>query len=97
MQKNFPLKEPGKADARVIEAIKGDVRKYAKRERRKKLPEGFTEWILACRIGPDRDKATACHVDELGSRIDAIANDGGAHIYIEILAQPGHRPAPKVI
>jgi hypothetical protein len=91
MQKNFVLKAPGKVDQRLVEAVKGDVRKYVKRERRKKLPEGFTEWAFACKTGSDRNTATDCHVDEVTKRIDEMATAGGAQIYIEILARPGNR------
>jgi Family of unknown function (DUF6172) len=92
MQKTFPLQIPGKVDARVVEAVKGDVRKYVKRERRKKLPEGFTEWTFACKAGPDR--ATAA-VDELSAVIDAAVAAGATALYIEIIAQPGIRP-PRI-
>ncbi len=95
MQKHFALKTPGKVDQRLVEAVKGEVRKYVKRERRKKLPASFTEWAFACRTGANRETATACHVDEVVARIDGIAQAGGAEIYIEILARPGHRPPPK--
>lgn len=92
MQKTFPLQVPGKVDARVVEAVKGDVRKYVKRERRKKLPEGFTEWTFACRTGPDRATATTCAVDELSAAIDAAVAAGATALYVEVIAQPGIRP-----
>lgn len=92
MKKTFPLKEPGKADPRVVEAVKHEVRKYVKRERRKELPEGFTEWNFNCKAGPASATATVRALDELGAAIDEVAHAGGAEIYIEILAQAGHRP-----
>ena len=51
MKKTFPLKDPAKADARVLEAIKQDVRKYVKRERRKALPTGVDFWDFNCQLG----------------------------------------------
>jgi hypothetical protein len=95
MQKTFPLQIPGKVDARVVEAVKGDVRKYVKRERRKKLPEGFTEWTFACKAGPDRATAATAAVDELSAVIDAAVAAGATALYIEIIAQPGIRP-PRI-
>lgn len=94
MKKIFPLKVPGKVDQRVVETVKGDVRKYVKRERRKTLPEGFSQWNFNCATGPARDAATRCELAELGRKIDEAANSGAAEIYVEILAAPGHRTPP---
>ncbi len=93
MKKVFPLKPPDRAGPRVVEAVKNDVRRYVKRERRKPLPEGFTEWNFHCKAGPDRATAPVCMLDELGRAIDAVAAADGAEIYIEIIAEAGHRPA----
>ena len=51
MRKIFPLEVPKHAPPRVIEAIKSDVRKYLKRERRKALPEGVDFWDFDCQVG----------------------------------------------
>src|SRR4051812_5424644 len=91
MKKTFPLHAPGKADARVLEAIKHDVRKYVKRERRKPLPEGFALWDFACRVGGTPDAAETKSLVELGAAIDAVAQVGGPAVYVEILAVPAHR------
>jgi hypothetical protein len=91
MKKNFPLTEPGKADARVVEAVKNEVRKYVKRERRKPVPEGFDLWTFACRAGATSDNSAPCELEEVGRAIDAVASAGGKSVYIEILAAPGHR------
>jgi hypothetical protein len=93
MKKTFPLKAPGKDDARVLDAIKHDVRKYVKRERRKTLPEGFHLWNFDCKIGPDPATAQPQPLKEIGPAIDAVAQTGATGVYIEILAAPGHRPA----
>lgn len=92
MKKTFPLKEPGKADPRVVDAVKHEVRKYVKRERRKTLPEGFTEWNFNCKAGPAPATATVRELDDLGAAIDEVAATGGTEVYVEILAQAGHRP-----
>jgi hypothetical protein len=91
MKKDFPLKVPGKADPRVVEGVKNEVRKYVKRERRKTLPEGFDLWNFRCKVGPDRDHAADCELGNLSPAIDTIANAGSPQIYIEILAEPGKR------
>lgn len=94
MKKTFPLQAPGKADARVVEAIKNDVRKYVKRERRKKLPEGFTLWDFACKVGATPDTAQPIALNDITGAIDAAATAAATHIYIEIIAAAGHRPPP---
>jgi len=95
MKKTFPLQAPGKADARVVESVKSDVRKYVKRELRKTPPEGFDLWTLQCRAGATDEAATACEVAEIGRIVDAVASTGSTTVYVEIVAVPGLRtPRP---
>jgi hypothetical protein len=94
MKKTFPLKVPGNADARVVEAIKGEVRKYLKRERRKKFPEGFDQWDFACKVGLEQTTAETQSVDDLFPAIDAVAKTGALKVYVEVLASAGKRFAP---
>lgn len=91
MKKVFPLKEPGKVDARVVEGVKNQVRKYVKRERRKPVPAGFDQWIFNCKAGPDRDSAVPCKLAELSPAIDRVVQAGGAEVYIEVIAEPALR------
>jgi len=93
MKKSFSLKDPAKADPRVVEAIKNDVRKYAKRERRKPLPEGFDLWELQCRVGPEAALAEGRPFKEVAAAIDAVAAAGGATVYVEIVAVAAKWPA----
>ena len=97
MKKVFQLKAPGLVDQRVVEAVKNDVRKYVKRERRKTLPEGFTQWNFNCKAGPVRDTAPVRELDDLSAAIDEVANAGGTEIYIEVLAEAGHRTPPPAV
>lgn len=91
MKKTFPLHEPGNADERVVEAVKFEVRKYLKRERRKTIPVGFDQWDFACKVGPDQDLAEAKSVKEIFTAIDAIAKAGSPQVYVEALSSPGKR------
>jgi len=91
MKKIFPLEMPGHQPPRVIEAIKNDVRKYVKRERRKALPEGVDFWDFDCKVGLGEAAPEVKHIEEIISAIDqAAANQCGA-VYIEILSKPGQR------
>ena len=92
MKKIFPFRVPGRDDARVLEAIKGDVRKYLKRERRKKFPEGHDLWDFNCKLGPDQATATVIAVAELIPALDKLAaTEGATQAYVEILAFPSNR------
>jgi hypothetical protein len=88
MKKSFPFSSPDHAPARVVEAIKHDVRKYVKRERGKPVPEGSDYWDFACKVGADRDAAETKHLKDINVAIDAVAVTGAAAVYIEIAAVP---------
>jgi len=94
MRKNFPLTVEGRHPDRVLDAIKHEIRKYLQRERRRPVPEGAQFWDFDCRIGPTRESADPVPVTELKPRLDALARDGLAAVYLEILARPGVRAAP---
>ena len=91
MKKTFPLTAPGHNAPRVVEAIKSDVRKYLKRERRKPLTEGVDFWDFSCRVGQGESAPESKHVEEIIPAIDAAAAAECGSVYIEILAVPGHR------
>jgi hypothetical protein len=91
MKKTFPLRVPGKEDQRVVEAIKNEVRKYVKRERRKALPAGVDFWDFACKVGQDQLPPASRHMAEVTGAIEAAAKNGGTTVYVEILSTPGHR------
>lgn len=94
MKKNFSLHAPGKADARVVEGIKHDVRKYVQRERRKTLPEGFDQWDFTCKVGADAASATSLELSAVASAIDAVVSTAVDSVYVEIIAVAAHR-APR--
>jgi hypothetical protein len=92
MKKSFPLQSPKKADARVRDSIKHEIRKYVQRERRKPLPVDFDEWEFRCRVGSSSDDATAKALKEISSAIDAVAETGATSVYVEIIAIATARP-----
>lgn len=95
MRKTYPLRPEGKHPDRVLDAVKHDIRKYQKRERRRELPEGANFWDFDCRFGADKDSAQTVHPGELMGLLDALAKDGAAQCYVELLAKPGVRkPRP---
>jgi len=91
MKKTFPLEDPRHKPERVIESIVSEIRKYLKRERRKKLPEGVDFWDFDCRIGPDNDGAGSVHVSAITDAVHQAPKNDWSTLYVEILSKPGHR------
>lgn len=94
MRKTYPLQIEGRHPDRVLEAVKHDIRKYIKRERRRDLPEGMDFWDFDCRLGADKDSAQTVHVAALIERVDETVAAGATQIYAEVLARPAKR-APR--
>ena len=91
MKKSFPLHVPGKEAPKVVEAIKLELTKYVKRERRKKLPEGVDFWDFQCKVGSDSETATAMPLTDVPKSVEDVALTKAAEVYVEIMASPGHR------
>lgn len=93
MKKTFQLNIDGKHRDRVLDAIKHEIRKYVKRQRRMPLPEGVDYWDFDCKFGSSAATATVVHFATLTALIDAVAKDGSDAFYLEILAKNGYRGA----
>jgi len=93
VRKTYPLHIEGKHPDRVLDAVKHDIRKYVKRQRRVALPEGVDFWDFDCRFGLSSDTAAPIHFGNLIEQIDAAAKDGATAVYVEVLAKNGHRKA----
>ncbi|MDP3227230.1 MAG: DUF6172 family protein [Acidovorax sp.] len=95
MRKIFPLHVEGKNRDRVLEAVKHEIRKYIKRERRRDLPEGADFWDFDCQFGRTKEVAQVAHLSALTGLINEVAAEDGPQIYVEIIAKPGKRtPRP---
>lgn len=93
MKKTFPLQIEGRHPDRVLDALKHELRKYLKRERRRDLPAGVDYWDFDCRFGLDQDGAETVHLAQLIGRVDEAAKGGATQVYVEILARHGVRGA----
>jgi hypothetical protein len=91
MKKNFPLQIEGKNPDRVLEAVKHDIRKYFKRERNRVLPKEVDFWDFDCKVGLTADTAEAVKVSAVIEALDALAKEGAASVYVEILSKHGVR------
>ncbi len=97
MKKTFSLQAPGKADARVLDAIKHEVRKYVRREHRKPLPDGFNRLEFDCKIGASADDAIVVALQDVSSALDTVARAGGSVAYVDIVSRPAQRHSARTL
>ncbi|WP_039917750.1 DUF6172 family protein [Cellvibrio mixtus] len=95
MKKTFKLHIEGKHPDRLLEAIKHEVRKYVKRERRKTLPAGANYWAFDCRFGATEAAAQEVRLAEIIALMDGVKAANGDAFYVEILARAAQRK-PRV-
>ena len=96
MKKTFQLTHPKIKPARLIEAVRRDVKKYLKREKRKPLPDGVDYWDFDCKFGPTEFKAEIILASEISKCISEAEAENLESFYLEILAKPGYKN-PKTI
>jgi len=93
MKKTFQLHIEGKNNDRVLEAIKHELRKYAKRERNKQLPTGSDYWRFDCKFGATAEVAEELRLADMTKHIDALVATGVESFYVEIIAAAAIRKA----
>ncbi len=91
MKKTFKLTHEKIKLPRLVEAIKHEVKKYIKRERRRALPEGADYWDFDCRFGTDEASSEVIHLSEIGKSISWAESEQLQNFYLEILAKPCSR------
>ena len=91
MRKTFKLQVEGKHPDRVLDAIKHEVRKYVKRQRRVPLPAGVDFWDFDCKFGSAEESAEPVHLAEIIQRMDAAAAEGAGQVFVEMVAKEGRR------
>lgn len=98
MKKIFKLTDEKKHEDRVLEAVKNDIRKYAKREKKKKLPDASTMyWDFDCKIGATSDNAEIVSYEEIIKALDAVKATGATECYVEVLAKTVDKPVKEVV
>ncbi|MCP4260985.1 MAG: hypothetical protein GY774_26265 [Planctomycetes bacterium] len=91
MKKTFKLTHPKIKVSKLVVAIKHEVRKYLRRERRKNLPEDADFWAFDCRFGVDEASSDVIHVSDIEKSIDQAESKNLESFYLGILAKPDHR------
>ncbi len=98
MKKVFKLTDEKKHEDRVVEAVKHDIRKYVKREKKKELPDKATMyWDFDCKVGATVDDAKVVAYEELIKALDAVKADGDKECYVEILAKTVDKPVKEEV
>ncbi|MCO4798786.1 MAG: hypothetical protein KC484_06205 [Colwelliaceae bacterium] len=91
MKKTFQLTHPKIKPARMVDAIKSEIKKYIKRERNKTLPEGADYWDFDCKFGLKEQTADIVHLSAINKAIDEVVNAGELAFYVEILVKTANR------
>jgi hypothetical protein len=91
MRKTYKLSHPKIKPARLIDAAKHDVKKYLRRERNKKLPQGVDYWDFDCKYGANEKEAIVIHLSAINKSIDEAKKANLKSFYLEIIATAGYR------
>ena len=87
MKKIFKLQQENKNPDRLLEAVKNEIRKYLKRERKKKLPEDAVYWNFDCRFGRSSEDAESLSASEMIAALDRANEATWNECYVEIIAK----------
>ena len=91
MKKTFDLTHEKIKRPRLVDAIKHEVKKYLKRERRRALPEDADYWDFDCRFGVDEESSEVIHVSEINKSITWAESENLDSFYLEVMVKPCSR------
>ena len=91
MKKTFKLTHEKLKVDRHVDAIRHEIRKYIKRERRRQLPEGADYWDFDCRFGAEEASSEVIHVGAIDESINLALSEKLNSFYLEIIAIPANR------
>ncbi len=94
MKKTFQLVVENLNADRVLEGIKKEIRKYIKREKKKKLPEDMDMWTMECKFAIGDATPKSIGFIDIMKNVDAAASSESTTFYLEILTSAAKR-APK--
>ncbi|HIC43794.1 MAG TPA: hypothetical protein EYO73_05760 [Sulfurimonas sp.] len=95
MKKIFELIEKNKKPERTLDSVKNEIRKYFKRERKKKLPEDAIFWEFECKFGKDAGSAVALTSNDIVKALDKTREEKWPTCYIEIVSKPSDKKRPE--
>ncbi len=98
MKKVFKIEQDRLKPDRAVDAIKNELRKYAKREKKKDLPNKKTMyWDFECKFGKTADLATECTFEEISTQLNSVVADGWHECYVEVIAKAVDKPLKEEI
>jgi len=96
LKKTFLLTDPRKDSQRVLEAVKSNIKKYIKREKRKELPEGSNFWKIDCKFGTSKETAIEIRFEDIMKNINEVFDGGQDSFYIELTSSASNMKLKKV-
>ena len=87
MKKAFQIDVSNKTRERQVDSIKNEIRKYIKREKSKKLPEGFNACFFDCKFGQTKEDAKVINFVDVIKSVDLAQSENYESFYIEIVAR----------
>lgn len=98
MKKVFKIKQEKLKPDRAVDAIKNELRKYIKREKKKDLPNKKTMyWDFACKFGQSEELALECEFDEIILHLNSVVEKNWDECYIEVMAKAVDKPIKEEI
>ncbi len=93
MKKIFQIQQERLKPDRAVDAIKNELRKYAKREKKKDLPNKKTMyWDFDCKFGKTAELASGCTFEEISTKLNSVVENGWETCYIEVMAKAVDKP-----
>jgi len=93
VKKVFKIKQEKLKPDRAVDAIKNELRKYVKREKKKDLPNKQTMyWDFDCKFGKTAELATICSFEEISTQLNSVVADDWSECYVEVIAKAVNKP-----
>jgi hypothetical protein len=98
MKKIFKIQQEKLNKERAVDAIKNELRKYIKREKKKDLPNKKTMyWDFDCKFGKSQEFALECDFDHIIMELSNVILAGWDECYIEIIAKAVDKPLKEEV
>jgi len=98
MKKLFKIKQEKLKPDRAVDAIKNELRKYIKREKKKDLPNKKSMyWDFDCKFGKSEEFAIDCDFDHIITELSNVVLAGWDECYIEIIAKAVDKPLKEEV
>jgi len=98
MKKVFKIQQDKLKPDRAVDAIKNELRKYVKREKKKDLPNKKTMyWDFDCKFGKSSEFSKDCDFDYIFTELSGVVNAEWTECYIEVIAKAVEKPIKEDI